>query len=88
MRYPPRDGDWGIVYTHCDGAQLKLSDSDRGSNTEYTATSYYEWNSGSYAQLLFIFPTRVSLTTRGQAKIDTTENSTMHVRHMHVKSYP
>ena len=62
-RYPPRDGDMGVVYTHCDGEQLKLSDSDRGSNTEYTATSYYEWTTGNAEQLLFIFPTRVSLTT-------------------------
>ena len=61
--YPPTDGDMGIVYTHCDGQQFKLSDSDRGSNTEYTATSYYEWSGGSYEQLLFIFPTKVSLTT-------------------------
>ena len=53
----------GIVYIHCDGDQLKLSDSDRGSNTEYTATSYYVWNSGNAEQLLFIFPTTVSLTT-------------------------
>ena len=30
---------------------------------KYTATSYYEWNAGSYAQLLFIFPTKFSLTT-------------------------
>ena len=53
----------GKVYIHCDGEQLKLSDSDRGSNTEYTATSYYVWNTGSHEQLLFTFPTRVSLTT-------------------------
>ena len=39
-----------------------MSDSDSGSNTEYTATSYYEWNARGYAQLLFIFPIRVSLT--------------------------
>ena len=52
-----------IIYTHCDGQQLKLSDSDRGSNTEYTAISYYVWTTGSVDQLLFIFPTRVSLTT-------------------------
>jgi hypothetical protein len=62
-KYPPRDGDRSIVYTHCDGRQLKLSDSDRGSNREYTATSYYVWPAGSDGQLLFIFPTRVSLTT-------------------------
>ena len=43
--------------------QLKLSDSDRGSNTEYTPDSYYVWSDGSDGQLLFIFPTRVSLTT-------------------------
>jgi hypothetical protein len=62
-RYPPRDGDEGILYTHCDGQQLKQSDSDRGSSTEYTATSYYVWSAGHAEQLLFIFPTRVSLTT-------------------------
>ena len=60
-RYPPRDGDMGITYIHCNGDQLILSDSDRG--TEYTAASYYEWNTWSYERLLFIFPTRVSLTT-------------------------
>ena len=48
---------------YCNGTQLKLSDSDRGSNTEYTATSYYAWNAGRIDQLLFTFPTRVSLTT-------------------------
>jgi hypothetical protein len=62
-RYPPTDGDMGIVYIHCDGEQLKLNDSDIGSNTEYTATSYYVWSAGSYGQLLFIFPIRASLTT-------------------------
>ena len=61
--YPPRDGDMGIIYFHCDGEQLRLSDSDRGSDTEYTATSYYVWTAESFRQLLFIFPTRVSLTT-------------------------
>ena len=30
---------------------------------EYTSNSYYEWPAGSGEQLLFIFPTRVSLTT-------------------------
>ena len=62
-RYPPRDGDEGVAYIHCDGQQLKLSDSDRGSNTEYTATSYYVWSAGSDGQLLFILSERVSLTT-------------------------
>ena len=51
-----------MEYVHCDvrPVQLKLSDSEIGSNTEYKATSYYEWTA---RQLLFIFPTRVSLTT-------------------------
>jgi hypothetical protein len=57
-RYPSR-----YAYINCDGDQLKLSDSDRGSNTEYTATSYYVWTAESSEKLLFIFPTRVSLTT-------------------------
>jgi membrane-bound inhibitor of C-type lysozyme len=61
--YPQRDGDMGITYVHCSGEQLKLSDSDRGSNMEYTATSYYVWTTGSDGPLLFIFPERVSLTT-------------------------
>jgi hypothetical protein len=57
-KYPSRD-----AYIHCDGEQLKLSDSDRGSNNvEYTNTSYYVWTAGRAKQLLFIFPTRVSLT--------------------------
>ena len=60
-RYPPRPGDTRFIYIHCDGQPLKLSDSDRDS--EYTATSYYVWSAGSGDQLLFIFPTRVSLTT-------------------------
>jgi hypothetical protein len=51
-RYPPRVDDRNIVYTHCNSQQLKLSDSDRGSNTEYTATSYYEWTAGRGDQLL------------------------------------
>ena len=56
-KYPSRD-----AYIHCDGDQLKLSDSDIGSNTEYTNTSYYVWNAGRHEQLLFTFRTRVSLT--------------------------
>jgi ABC-type multidrug transport system permease subunit len=62
-RYPATSCDLGIISIHCDGDQLKLSDSDRGSNMEYTATSYYVWSAGSAEQLLFILPTRVSLTT-------------------------
>ena len=51
------------IYIHCDGEQLKLNDSDKGSNTEYISTSYYVWNAMNYVQMLFIFPTKVSLTT-------------------------
>ena len=40
-----------------------MSDSDGGSNAGYTDTSHYVWSAGSDGQLLFIFPTRVSLTT-------------------------
>ena len=49
-------------YIHCDGTQLKLTDSDLG-QMQYQTTDYYVWLAGSAAQLLFIFSTRVSLTT-------------------------
>ena len=52
-------------YTHCDGTQLRLTDSDLGSE-QYSRSDYYVWNAqnaGSSSQLLFIFPTRVNLTT-------------------------
>ena len=49
-------------YTHCDGTQLKLTDSYFGQE-QYQSSDYYVWNSKSGEQLLFIFPTRVSLTT-------------------------
>ena len=50
-------------YTHCDGTQLRLSDSDLGSE-QYSSSDYYVWNAGSLSsQLLFIFPTGVNLTT-------------------------
>ena len=50
-------------YNHCDGTQLRLTDSDLGSE-QYSSSDYYVWNAGSSAhQLLFIFPTRVNLTT-------------------------
>ena len=61
-RYPPTNDDMGHVFAHCDGEKLKLSDSDRGLNMEYTATSYYEWTADSDGQLLFILSERVSLT--------------------------
>jgi hypothetical protein len=49
-------------YIHCDGTQLKLADTNLGPE-QFSSTSYYQWTSGSAQQLLFIFPTRVSLTT-------------------------
>ena len=50
-------------YTHCDGTQLRLKDSDLGSE-QYSNSDYYVWNAGSSAtKLLFTFPTRVNLTT-------------------------
>ncbi len=61
-RYTPRDGD-NIYYTHCDGKQLQLIDSDIGTNIEYNSGLYYSWPTGRNAGLLFIFLTRVSLTT-------------------------
>ena len=49
-------------YIHCDGTQLRLTDSDIGSE-QYTISDYYVWTAGTRSQLLFIFPTRVNLTT-------------------------
>ena len=49
-------------YIHCDGTTRKLTDSDLGQE-QYQYTDYYHWSPGSGGQLLFIFPTRVSLTT-------------------------
>ena len=51
-------------YIHCDGTQLLLSDSNLGSE-QYQTKEYYRWSAGLEInrQLLFIFPTAVSLTT-------------------------
>ena len=50
-------------YTHCDGTQLTLANTNIGQE-QYQPTGYYVWSAGSHGeQLLFIFPTRVSLTT-------------------------
>ena len=49
-------------YIHCDGKQLKLTDSNYGQE-QYQGTDYYTWPACSDGQLLFTFPTRVSLTT-------------------------
>ena len=49
-------------YTHCDGTQLELVDSDLGQE-QYSSSEHYVWSARSKEQLLFIFTTRVSLTT-------------------------
>ncbi len=49
-------------YTHCDGTQLKLTDSDL-EQEQYRVTDYYVWIAGRDEQLLLIFPTGVSLTS-------------------------
>ena len=41
---------------------LKLTDDDLGSE-QFIMSSHYQWSAGSGEQLLFIFPTTVSLTT-------------------------
>ena len=55
-------GTFSNDYIHCDGIQLKLADSDLGLE-QHKSSKYYVWIAGSNGQLLFIFPTRVSLTT-------------------------
>ena len=50
-------------YVHCDGTPLRLTDSDIGSE-QYNTSDYYLWTAElRNTQLLFIFPTRVNLTT-------------------------
>ena len=50
-------------YIHCNGTPLRLTDSDFGSQ-HYTTSDYYVWPAETRSsQLLFIFPTRVNLTT-------------------------
>ena len=51
-------------HIHCNGTPLRLTDSDIGSE-QYTLNDYYVWLSDERRshQLLFIFPTRVNLTT-------------------------
>ena len=55
-------GTFSKDYIHCDGTQLKLADSDLG-REQYNRSNYYVLKAGSDGRLLFIFPTRVSLTT-------------------------
>ena len=67
-RYPSIDGlPQGIYsnstnYIHCDG-ELKLADKILGSEQSFNSSSHYQWPARSAEPLLFIFPTRVSLTT-------------------------
>ena len=50
-------------YIHCNGTRLLLNDSDVGLE-QYTTRDYYVWPAETRSsQLLFIFPTRVNLTT-------------------------
>jgi hypothetical protein len=60
-RYPAGGGEHTKDYIHCDGIPLKLADNNIGQE-QYQSYDYYVWNSGNGA-LLFMFPTRVSLTT-------------------------
>ena len=63
--YPAGYGKFSENYTHCGGTHLRLTDSDFGSE-QYSSYDYYVWNAqnaGSSSQLLFIFPTRVNLTS-------------------------
>ena len=49
-------------FIHCNGAQLKLTDSIFGQE-EHQTRDYYAWRANRDGQLLFVFPTTVSLTT-------------------------
>ena len=51
-------------YIQCNGTQLRLTDSDLGPE-QYRSSYYYVWSveTSRTRQLLFIFPTRVDLTT-------------------------
>ena len=64
--YPPgnlQSGDHPEHFIHCDGTQLKLADSIFGQG-EYQTSDYYAWNVAKKdGELLFIFPSRVSLTS-------------------------
>ena len=67
MNYPPgMDGVHSQHYIHCNGIQLRLNDSETGPVLQYYDPSYYyEWRASEtqIRQLLFIFSTRVNLTT-------------------------
>ena len=64
-------------YIHCNGTQLRLTDSDIGSE-QYTTSDYYVWQTETWNRhVLFIFPTRVNLTT-----------ITLHYYHTSVRGLP
>ena len=48
-------------YIHYDGTQLELADSNFEQGSQYPSTDHYIWPADSDGQLLFMFPTRVSL---------------------------
>ena len=50
------------MYIHCNGNSLKLTDSIIGP-AEYSSSHCYWWNAESDGKLLFIFHTKISLTT-------------------------
>ena len=65
-RYPVDHDNVGVdeeQYTHCDGRPLQLANDNYGQD-QY---GYYSWSASTSrsggSKLLFIFPTRVSLTT-------------------------
>ncbi len=62
--YPSDYGEGAFVgnYVHCNGTPIRLIDSNLG-REQYQYTDYYVWIKSDGTQLLFIFPTRVSLTT-------------------------
>ena len=63
-RYPEGNQDQSVHsedYIHCDGTQLRLTDSNLGQE-HYQMSEYYQWPAGRDGQLLFILPTRVYLT--------------------------
>ena len=63
-RYPRnlQPGVFTEEYIYCDGTQLILTDSDLGQE-QYSSSDYFVWPAMRDGQMLFIFPTRVSLTT-------------------------
>ena len=63
-RYPSgiEAGVFTQEYIHCNGTQPRLTDSNLGQE-QYSSGVYYVWSARRDELLLFIFPTRVSLTT-------------------------